>query len=357
MNTSDILTDEELNNVSYEDGVKAINEYFAGFDNSATPQKDEDTQQNSGSEQTQSVESASAEPQQEQYGNQDYSKLFQPFKAGGKEVQIRNLDEAISLMQKGVDYTQKQQALKPRLNELRALEQQGMLGENLNYAIDLYNGKPEAIAKLLKDRQVDINSILPKNEFGEPIAEDRPYIPTEYRLSEEQLKFQDVIDELRSTNSFDKVDSAVQGWDMSSKQEFVKDPQKLIALSKHIESGFYDAVTKELDHARLVGNPLIQGKNDFEAYTLIGEAMVRNAVASYQQPVPHQQQPVVQPQYQPQHQHQQNYQPTQRIQERKASVAPVRSAPQSRGWENFDPLAMSDEEFSKIDIKQLFKGV
>lgn len=346
MNTSDILTDEELNNVSYEDGVKAINNYFDNTENQET---------NSGSEQTPSVESTSAEPQQEQYGNQDYSKLFQPFKAGGKEVQIRNLDEAISLMQKGVDYTQKQQALKPRLNEMRALEQQGMLGENLNYAIDLYNGKPEAIAKLLKDRQVDINSILPKNEFGEPIAEDRPYIPTEYRLSEEQLKFQDVIDELRSTNSFDKVDSAVQGWDMSSKQEFVKDPQKLIALNEHIESGFYDTVMKELDHARLVGNPLIRGKNDFEAYTLIGEAMVRNAVASYQQPVSHQQQPVVQPQYQPQHQ--QNYQPTQRIQERKASVAPVRSAPQSRGWENFDPLAMSDEEFSKIDIKQLFKGV
>lgn len=350
MISDNYLSDTDLENVSYEDGIKAINNYFDNMDSQV-----ENQEADSGSEQTQGVESTSAEPQQEMNDNQDYSKLFQPFKAGGREVQIRNLDEAISLMQKGVDYTQKQQALKPRLNDMRALEQQGMLGENLNYAIDLYNGKPEAIAKLIKDKQIDINSLIPQNEFGEP-KEDTPYVPTEYRLSDLQLQLQDVIDELKSTNSLEKVDTAIKGWDKASKEEFSKDPQKLIALNEHIESGFYDTVMKELDHARLVGNPLIRGKNDFEAYTLIGEAMYQNMLyQQHQQPVPHQQQPVVQPQYQPQHQ--QNYQPTQRIQERKASVAPVRSAPQSRGWENFDPLAMSDEEFSKIDIKQLFKGV
>ena len=346
------LSDTDLENISYEDGVKAINSYFDNMDSQT-----ENQEVNSGSEQTPSVESTSAEPQQEMNDNQDYSRLFQPFKAGGREVQIRNLDEAISLMQKGVDYTQKQQALKPRLNEMRALEQQGMLGENLNYVIDLYNGKPEAIAKLIRDKKLDVNSLVPQNEFGEP-TEIKPYVPTEHRLSEAQLQLQDVIDELKSTNSLEKVDTTIQRWDEASKAEFTKDPQKLIALSKHIESGFYDSVMKELDHARLVGHPLIQGKNDFEAYTLIGEAMYQNMLNQQQQPTPQNTQPQVQQsQYQQRYQPTQEVSPSQQIQERKASVAPVRSAPQSnRGWDNFDPLAMSDEEFSKIDMKQLFRS-
>ena len=86
-----------------------------------------------------------------------YDQIFAPFKAAGREFQVRDVNEAVSLMQKGVDYTRKQQALKPRLMEMRALEEQGMLGSNLNYAIDLFKGNPQAIAKLIKEKNIDVN--------------------------------------------------------------------------------------------------------------------------------------------------------------------------------------------------------
>ena len=103
-----------------------------------------------------------------------YKQIFAPFKAAGREFQVRDVNEAISLMQKGVDYTRKQQALKPRLMEMRALEEQGMLGSNLNYAIDLFKGNPQAIAKLIKEKNIDVNQIVPQqttNEFGETVTQ------------------------------------------------------------------------------------------------------------------------------------------------------------------------------------------
>ena len=81
-----------------------------------------------------------------------YDRVTAPFKASGREFQVHNADEIISLMQKGVDYTKKLQALKPKLMEMRTLDDQGMLGDRLNFAIDLFNGNPQALAKLIKEK-------------------------------------------------------------------------------------------------------------------------------------------------------------------------------------------------------------
>ena len=262
-------------------------------------------------------------------------------------------------MQKGVDYTQKQQALKPRLAELRALEQNNMLDSNLNFAIDVFNGNPKAIAKLIKDRGIDINTLVPQtNGFGDESETDvaKDYVPNEYKMSEDSLKLLDVVDELKANNSYDKVSNAVVSWDKTSQMEFQKDPGKLLALSNHIQSGVYDVIMRELDHAKLVGSPYLQGKTDFEAYTMIGDAMMAQAQAQAQQqavtPAP------VQPQFQqPQYTQSVPQQAqVQNVQARKASVAPPRPTTNPNRFAAFDPLRMSDEEFSKIDLNTLFKG-
>ena len=98
-------------------------------------------------------------------------------------------------MQKGVDYTQKQQQLKPRLAEMKTLDQYGMLGDNLNYAIDLFTGRPEAVAKLIRDKKLDVNQLMPSsNEFGETQETTTNYVPNNHKISEEQMQLSDVID-------------------------------------------------------------------------------------------------------------------------------------------------------------------
>lgn len=368
------LTDEQLDALSIDDIVGTVNEYFDG-QNNTTPQEgnsnqsstdnnnysySEDgaqvnTQNNQGVENSQVAgNSTSATPNQDNMES-DISRLFQPFKASGKEFQVRNIDEAISLMQKGVDYTQKQQQLKPRLAEMKTLDQYGMLGDNLNYAIDLFTGRPEAVAKLIRDKKLDVNQLMPSsNEFGETQETTTNYVPNNHKISEEQMQLSDVIDTLKANNSYDKVNTAVTKFDEVSQREFVKDPNKLLALQEHINSGLYDAVMNEIDHQKTIGNPALTGKTDFEVYTDMATTLL-NYVAQQQQNQPQQQQVQAQPQYNPQYQQQvQTQQQYQQIQNRKASVAPNRgyAGNTSNRVTDFDPLHMSDKELESLDLSK-----
>lgn len=368
------LTDEQLDALSIDDIVGTVNEYFDG-QNNITPQEGNsnqsstdnsnysysedgaqvDTQNNQGVENSQVAgNSTSATPNQDNMES-DISRLFQPFKASGKEFQVRNIDEAISLMQKGVDYTQKQQQLKPRLAEMKTLDQYGMLGDNLNYAIDLFTGRPEAVAKLIRDKKLDVNQLMPSsNEFGETQETTTNYVPNNHKISEEQMQLSDVIDTLKANNSYDMVNTAVTKFDEVSQREFVKDPNKLLALQEHINSGLYDAVMNEIDHQKTIGNPALTGKTDFEVYTDMATTLL-NYVAQQQQNQPQQQQVQTQPQYNSQYQQQvQTQQQYQQIQNRKASVAPNRgyAGNTPNRVTDFDPLHMSDKELESLDLSK-----
>ena len=306
------------------------------------------------------------EQQQEQYVDpqvlQDtYKQIFAPFKAAGREFQVRDVNEAISLMQKGVDYTRKQQALKPRLMEMRALEEQGMLGSNLNYAIDLFKGNPQAIAKLIKEKNIDVNQIMPQqttNEFGETVTqEQKPYIPNNYSVSPAQYELQEAFDNLKTAGTYDVTMSALGDMDQSSKTKFANNPKYINALSELVTSGLYDTLKKELDHARIVDDPHIRGLDDFDALDKLGRAYMayqQQAAAQQQQVQPQQvQQPqqayIPQPQQAPVYQQQR-----QLLDQRKQGVAPVRGT-QGNTRVTYDPLTCSDEEFSKINLNDILR--
>lgn len=290
-----------------------------------------------------------------------YDHIFAPFKAAGREFQVRDVNEAISLMQKGVDYTRKQQALKPRLMEMRALEEQGMLGSNLNYAIDLFKGNPQAIAKLIKEKNIDVNQLIPQqttNEFGETVTQpETPYTPNDYSVSAEKYALSEVLDDLKATNKMQTVMDTLKEFDQDSLKEFAKEPKYLHALSNLVDSGMYKDIRSELEHARIVDDPSIRGLNDFQAINIIGNRMVAQAqqYANAQQA----QQPIQQSQYEPPQvnpQQQQYVQQRQIVDQRKQGVAPIRqgSAPQKP---NYDPLYanLSDEDFGKLNLNDILR--
>ena len=292
-----------------------------------------------------------------------YRQIFAPFKAAGREFQVRDVNEAVSLMQKGVDYTRKQQALKPRLMEMRALEEQGMLGSNLNYAIDLFKGNPQAIAKLIKEKNIDVNQIVPQqitNEFGETVTQpEKPYVPNNYSVSPAQYELQEAFDTLKANGTYDVTMNVLSDMDQASKTKFATNPQYIKALSDLISSGFYEPIKSELDRARIVDDPAIRNMTDFEALDVIGRRYVAKQQNQMQQQQPasqQMQQPANQPQgvnpyTQPQNQYQQQ---RQILEQRKQGVAPIKQgfAPQKP---MYDPLACSDEEFNKINLNDILR--
>lgn len=281
-----------------------------------------------------------------------YDRITAPFKASGREFQVRNVDEAISLMQKGVDYTKKQQALKPRLVEMRTLEEQGMLGNNLNFAIDLFRGNPQALSKLIKERGIDIKQLLPQvDDYGneqKPAIDPSTYTPNNYTISPEKLRFQEVVDTLNETGMYSKVDTALDDFDSESKATFASNPNYYLVLSDLIQKGHYEPIKNELEHLRIVGDPTIEGKNYMDAFSVVANRYFNSLNNQQgQQPNTYQQQQPNQQAFQQQRQYQQ-------VQQRKQGASPVRSSP-NRAVTQYDPLKCSDEEFAKIDINELMR--
>lgn len=311
---------------------EALNEQYNDYGDEATPT--DNSEYNGDSE---SVEEPYIDYKTE------YEKITAPFKASGKTIQVRDSNEVISLMQKGVDYTKKQQALKPRLKELQILENQNMLGDNLGYAIDLFNGNTKALAKLIKERNIDISELSP-NMYGDEENNSPDYTPTNYSISDAEMRLKDVELTLKDSPNFQRLFTTLTELDDDSKAKFRNNPDLLLRLNEHMDSGLYDQIQNELEHRRIVGDASVDGMNFYDAYTAVG-----NEILAYNARVAQQQQQQQQQQYAEQYQQQQ-------LQQKRNSAKSTnsRSVGRTSNPMMYDPLTCSDEEFAQINLKQLF---
>ena len=264
----------------------------------------------------------SATPEVEE---EDYKRILQPFKANGGEVQVRSVDEAIQLMQMGANYTKKMQALQPNLKVLKTLEKQGLLDEaKLNYLIDLSKGDPKAVAKLVKEA----------NPEWSQVDEEEEYIPTNHQVSETAIQLEQVLDSIESTPTGARcIDVVGNQWDDGSKAILTKEPALIAQLNEQMQAGIFDKINAEVQHVRMFGG--LVGKSDFEAYRIVGAQMYQEGK-------------LTQPQQQPVARTASKQQDPARNTQRKAAATPS-SRKQVSVQSEYSPLAMSDEEFLKIN--------
>lgn len=356
-NSIDDLTDEEFKQAPKDDVMREIDNLDTTYNN----QLQEEYQQNPEPQNQQEVD------QQEGQSNdidptvatEAYKFLMEPFKASGREFQLKDYHDARALMQQGIDYTRKQQQLKPRLIEMRTLENNGMLGNNLNYAIDLFQGKPEAIKKLIQDKHIDVSTLMPKqDEWGKPVEEEvnTNYVPTNHKISEAEYNAQELVNELSESPKYGDALKYLRTLDDNSVRKFWTEPNALKGLVHLMESGVHDDVMKELYYLRTINSDEVAGIDEYDAYTKVLQRMY----GKQNQP---QQEQYVQPQVQPQQQYmQQPYQQYQQVnpyvyqqqavQQRKQSVSPIRN----KGSVNRtipDILSMPDEEFAKFNLNSI----
>ena len=267
-----------------------------------------------------------------------YTKVTAKFNASGKEFQVDNADDVISLMQKGIDYNIKMSTLKPALKMVKALEAHGITQEDIGLLIDIHNRKPEAIASLVKQADIDLYSV-------DDESVDR-YAPTDAQITDEEYEFQNVISSISASPRYADVMQFVANSTVADKQEVYSQPQILKSLVDHAQLGIFDKVMAEVDKLQVLGR-LPQGMTPLQAYHAIGSQMFGG------EPTPSQEQPRVNPQVQ-----QPIPKPVQRpVQQpqsntaRRAAAAPSNAAkPGAKPKPSaHDLFTMSDEEFSKID--------
>ena len=292
-----------------------------------------------GSKETQKPEVAAQEESAIDY-KKEYEKLLAPFVANGKEIKVNNVADAVSLMQMGANYNKKMAALKPNLKLLKLLESNGLLSEErVGFLIDLEKKNPDAINKLIKESGID-----PMDLDAEKANDYKPTIRT---VDDKELELDAVLEEIQDTPSYSKTIQVVgKEWDAASKQTVANSPSILKIINSHVQSGVYDVIQEEIERERMFGR--LQGLSDIEAYRQVGDAIqARNGFAHLNVNANGQGQQtpantrVVQPK--PKKVDEEKLKEKRRA----ASTAkPTGSNPKVAG--DFNPLALSDEEFSKL---------
>ena len=264
----------------------------------------------------------------------EYERLTQPFKANGKEIKVSSVEDAVELMQMGANYSKKMAALKPHLKLIKMLDKHGLMDESkLSYLIDLNGKNPEAIAKLVKDSGLD------PMEMDENKADD--YKPTSYKVDDREIELDNVLESIKDSSTYQRTISVVSNdWDKSSKEVIANTPQILSVLNAHMESGIYDIIQNELENERTFGR--LQGLSDIEAYRYVGDRIQANGgfshLAKGQQNQPKQNAVSAKPmQVQ-----------DDKLKDKKRAAAPSKPAVTTQVAKDFNPLALSDEEFAKF---------
>lgn len=266
----------------------------------------------------------------------EYKRMLAPFKANGREVAVKSVDDAISLMQMGANYNKKMAALKPSLKLMKMLENSGLLSEEkIGYLIDLDKKDPQAINKLVKE-----SGINPMDLDAEKAGEYKPKIHT---VDDREIDLDTVLDEIKDTPTYTRTLAIVsKEWDGASKQTIAGQPQLLKVINDHIERGIYDLISQEVESEKMLGR--LSGLSDLEAYSKVGDAIqARGGFSHLGSPQGKTNTaPVVVPP-----------KPKKDVddalnEKRRAASSTKPAAPSAAAAKDFNPLALSDEEFSKL---------
>jgi len=259
----------------------------------------------------------------------EYEKLLAPFKANGRDIKVDSVDDAMTLMRMGANYNKKMAALKPNMRVLKALENNGLLDETkVNYLVDLAQKKPEAIAKLIKESQIDPLDIDTEQADS--------YVPTSHGPSDQELAIDDVLDSIKDNESFGRTMKVVTDeLDAESRALLVQQPDVISALDQHIQNGIYDQIMGEVEKERMFGR--LKGVSDLEAYKTVGDRLHAQG-AFGTEPTVNQEPTIPEPV---------SKKPDPKVVAKKKAAGSVRSRPAKKQPE-FDPLSMSDEEFEQL---------
>jgi len=263
----------------------------------------------------------------------EYKKLFAPFKANGKEIQVTSVEDAIALMQMGANYNKKMAGLKPNLKLLKLLENNGLLDEaKLSFLIDLDKKDPKAIGKLVKDSGLD--------PLDMDVEKESEYKPKTYTVDDRELALDEVIEKIQDSPTYAQVIDVVSNkWDGPSKRVIADTPQLLSVINDHMASGVYGVISKEIERERMLGR--LNGLSDLQAYQKVGDAIQARGGFDHlfkeQSPAPAK--TVVTPPVK---------QEDPALRDKRRAASPTKATAPVAGSKVINPLDLSDEEFAKL---------
>ncbi|MGH1461221.1 MAG: hypothetical protein ACRBB6_04215 [Neptuniibacter sp.] len=309
-------------------------------------EEEESEEEGEGDEEEESEEEGEGDDQEKETSEDtdepDYEaqvkQILAPFKANGKDIQADSIEDAITLMKMGANYNKKMAALKPNLKIMRMLENQGLMDEGkLNFLIELDQKKPEAIQKLMKDSGTD------PLDMNLDAADD--YTPESYQVDDREIALDEVFKDIQDTSTYkETVELVSQKWDEKSREIIVNNPDVIRLINDHKQNGIYDQISTVIEKDRMLGK--LQGLSDIEAYKQVGDRLhAEGKFGSAELNTDEANETVPEPARKPKEANPQ-------LKKRKQAAGTPRKKPAKKAPTEYNPLAMSDDEFEKIAASQ-----
>ena len=255
-----------------------------------------------------------------------YEQVFKPFKANGKEITPKSVEDIISLMQMGANYTKKMQLMAPMKKVVQSLDNAKIDEQELNFLIDVSKGDKEAIKQLLIKHKIDPLEI--------DLDGDNTYSPRNNIASDEDVEFNDTLMDIH--DSLPRIQEILNNtWDDNSKKAILKDPRLMRALHEEVQMGRFDEVQKRLEAEKTFGR--YKGISDVNAYIDLVSKMEQERMKTKTQP----ETPT-------------RTESTKKIPDKsKAAPTKGKTSKSSSSLTAKDLLSMSDDEFNKLSERDL----
>lgn len=256
-----------------------------------------------------------------------YESVTSDYKANGRMMPgIKDPEDLQRALSMASNYAAKTTALKPHLATVKMLEKAGISQDDLNEMIDFKNGNVDVLKKKLKEVGVDPLDI--------DVDQEVEYKPNDYRITEHEMDFAEVIDPIRDTPEYEKAAEVVTTvWDNKSKTQMLQNPELLKGLYEEIAMGRYETVQGIMDQRKLLGKT--NGLNDLEMYQEIATELSKTA-----------------PVEQPKQEVKETVKPKPKVEDptikEKKKKAGINTKKKSSAVKKYDPTSMDDEEFMKL---------
>ena len=233
------------------------------------PFTDSDTTESLDTSKKDSTETKEDTPETTEFDYESaYKKVSEPFKANGTDMQVKDPQDIVRLMQMGANYQKKMAQLKPNLKLIKMLEKNELLDEaKLHNLIDLSKKNPKAIAKLVEESDVD------PLDIDKDVPSD--YQPTDYTVSDKEYNLDEVLDDIKHTDTFNRtINVLTKDWDTKSKETISEYPEIISIINTHMSNGVFDKVNAVLQQDKALGK--LAGISDVDAYRQITEHLAKN---------------------------------------------------------------------------------
>mgnify|MGYP000194480490 CR=1 FL=1 len=237
------------------------------------PSTDSDTTESLDTSKTDSTDTKGDTPETTEFDYESaYKRVSEPFKANGVDMQVKDPEDMVKLMQMGANYQKKMAQLKPNLKIIKMLEKNELLDEAKLYnLIDLSKKNPKAIAKLIQESDIDPLDI----DKDDPTD----YQPTDYSVTDKEYNLDQVLDEIKDSETFAKtIDVLTKDWDNKSKSIITNYPEIIGVIDSHMSNGVFEKVNAVLQQEKALGN--LVGIPDIDAYRQITDAMFKDGILS-----------------------------------------------------------------------------